>query len=367
MANWVIGVVNQGSHISGMSIVSLKLTVDQVQAEIRSSDANHTLRIQIITDDAESIFCNFAKSLNIPVRIKNPSEWPIREFPSMSNGSYATYWKFDLINACELYEILIYVDADAFVLRNIKIDALLDRLEASNMRRQQDLNSRGSLLMVPSVRPVLERIGYVPSANPFHYFNAGVIIGMFKKGIDFEELERIYKRDFFGDSRMLIWHDQDLLNSYFLCDIDPLPLRYNVSSGMLRRENLGITRLNYLGKHELRETIIAHASGSALFSRKRYSFREIVIQESKKLLRNPRLPDGSRRSVEDFVKKIEVGKIRNGWQFLIAFFGLSRRPLIKSFDGEVESFRSIPRILFIRVINVKKLLRKVRHRNPDVI
>jgi len=279
------------------------------------------------------MFCEFAKLVSPVHRILSPSEWEVLDYPPMLNGSYATYWKFDLINAVEIDEILVYLDADAFILGKFEIEVLLKRLQLTRF------NSTASLLMVPSHRPVLERIGYTSKNNPFQYFNAGFFIAKNLKKVNFDTLKDIFETNFFGDHSRLYWHDQDLLNCYYGEDIQPLPYRYNISTGMFNKKNFSANGMNYLSELEFTNVVVAHASGGILNKKKHYSFRDSIVRKGQDLISNLEHNKMMRDCVLVFLESIRTPTGRKQIHYLRALLSKNGEKLISTIDMDFILFR----------------------------
>ena len=269
----ILGVVNDGKELSGMSILSLWVNLQSLKKEIETSSSPHEIAIYVVSKEKNSTFCQFAVELSENTRIIAPSDWEVYGFPPMSNGSYATYWKFDLFNNVEKGDILIYLDADAFIVGKFQLNTILNRLRDAGLKNSE------TLFMVPAHRPVFERVGYQNSANPYAYFNAGFMVGMNFSKVEHQKLQEIYSNYYFAKSSRLNWHDQDLINTYFGEKIRTLPFRYNISSGMLNKKNFSSNSVNYLGEEEFINVVVAHASGRILFTKRHYTYRRSILEK----------------------------------------------------------------------------------------
>ena len=123
----VLGVVNEGYSGAGMPFVSLWTNYLALKAELRLNHEFSEIKIRVISKEKESEFCHFAKSVCPLTEIVEPLDWEATNFPPMSNGSFATYWKFDLLNSNQNDELLVYLDADAFVVRDFNLKSIYAR------------------------------------------------------------------------------------------------------------------------------------------------------------------------------------------------------------------------------------------------
>ena len=193
--------------------------------------------------------------------------------------------------------------------------------------------------MVPSPRPVYERIGYHRSSNPYNYFNAGVFIGLGVYRETLDELKAKFEIYFCKEHSSLIWNDQDVFNCYFGERISPLPFRYNVSSGMFDSANFGRAGFNYLAEKELTNAIIVHASGGILFSRRHYAFRGLILELSNLLLNKNVLISNDRQKVIKFVENLSLNPLQKQWRYLRCFFPRRRIKLIGELDSDFLMFK----------------------------
>jgi hypothetical protein len=333
MIKVTLGAVNEGEKISAMAMVSLWTNYNALQKELELMEEPFELSLTIISKDQNSMFCEFAKQISKVHRILSPSLWETLDYPPMLNGSYATYWKFDLINAVEIDEILVYLDADAFILGKFDIEVLLNRLQLTRP------NSIESILMVPSHRPVFERVGYISKNNPFQYFNAGFFVAKNLKKVNFDTLKKIFEINFFDDPSRLYWHDQDLLNCYYGEDIQPLPYRYNISTGMFNKNNFSPNGMNYLSEFEFMNVVVAHASGGILFKKKHYSFRDSIVRKGQDLVSNLEHNKMMRDCVLLFLETIRTSTGRKQIHYFRAFLSKNGEKLISSIDNDFILFR----------------------------
>jgi hypothetical protein len=275
MKKFTLGFICHGKIYTEMTIVafySLYLALSE------TSCINEIIEeILVVTDEPDNAFIVFAKTLHSNVRIISPSNWSKSGLPSY-NGNFATYSKLDLFFNLPKNKTMIYLDSDAFVVGKIDLTFIANRIHKS---RSQD-----SILMVPSHRPVIEKIGFIDPASPFNYFNAGFMIVTLRNKFTMAKL-RHHLRYYYPKSYEVVTNgDQDLINSYFRGVIEPLPLRYNSSTGMLRKFNFKKGHLNYLVLSELKQAVIAHASGGILQSKKYYPYRKLICDISEHGMNN---------------------------------------------------------------------------------
>lgn len=322
-----------------MSIVSLYSLYKSLKEVFVFSEIIE--EIMIVTDESGSMFVAFAKSIHSNVRVIKPSNWNDFGFPTLS-GNYATYYKFDLFLNLSPNQSLIYLDSDAFVVGKFDLDFIANRIN--------DSKEKDALLMVPSHRPVLEKTGFMNGINPYHFYNAGFIVATLRKSFDIDKLLEHRDAYYPKSYEALIWHDQDLINSYFQNYIEPLPFRYNVSTGMIKKENFGPNNLNYLVLNEFSNAVIAHASGSILKSKKYYPYRKLILN-----IANTGLLDGENA---DYIKIIFARFISS-----IEIFDSSRINNFRQFFGRTSECS--PYLYKEDVYwkqSVKKLLKKrIRH------
>lgn len=315
MKKLVLGFVNQSDAISGMAMVTFFNNFNSLRREILDDSLRLDLLVRVVSDNPHSTFCRFVTLISKNVEILKPSDWSTLNFPPQSNGSFATYWKFDLINCMDPDEILLYLDADALILRKFNINALIDRINGL-MRLNSNQGNSGVLMMTPSHRPNLERIGFSDNSNPYCYFNAGVILGSNVPRVTRARLLSSYNDFFFNDPTQLYWHDQDLINTLFSSIIHALPFRYNVSTGMLRREFYGVAQLNYLAEREILSPVVAHASGGILDTAADYPWRESFKKIATDLLEIKTLEVEIKLEIEKFLARINVSGFRRSFQKL---------------------------------------------------
>jgi lipopolysaccharide biosynthesis glycosyltransferase len=333
MKRIILGVVNEGEDLSGMSILSLWVNLQSLNAELQTLEEPHEIAIYVVSKDKNSLFCQFALELSKDTKIITPSSWESYSFPSMSNGSHATYWKFDLINSVGKDEILIYLDADAFIVGKFELKTILSRVQEVG---KKDLET---IFMVPSHRPVFERVGYHDHSSPYSYFNAGFIIGTNFSKIEFDKLQEVYNNYYFAEPSRLVWHDQDLFNSYYGEAIHSLPLRYNISSGMLNKKNFDLTFLNYLGEEEFTNVVVAHASGKILFTKRHYTYRELILDRGQLFIKTTQSNSNTSEKVIEFLSLSSISTFRNQCNYLQNYFSKSGMKLFSKIDRNFLLFR----------------------------
>lgn len=345
----VLGVVNEGHRIAGMSILSLWTNFHSLKNEVAQDLPLYELNLRIVSKNSNSDFSSFAKRMDPDLQIIEPTDWETTKFPPMSNGSYATYWKIDLINATQEDELLIYIDADAFIISKFHLKSLLSRINELIPQKG------GCLFMVPAHRPVYERMGYNYNANPYQYFNAGVFLCINLGLIKMDQLHRAVNSFFSGNYTELSWHDQDLLNSLFSHKVFALPLKYNVSTGVFNKENFGRAGLNYLAEKEIVDAIIVHASGGILYKSIHYAFKETIWLLSRSMLRDKILSKHDFEVIEDFSQSLYVNPLQKQLRYLKSYSPRQRIKLIRSLDSHFFVFRIITKLLnFIRIIRTAK-------------
>lgn len=271
----VLGFVNDSKDCLGVGMLSAHLAIKHIRASL----GHDSFEVRIIGSNPLEEFPVFVSSIHPRVTCLAPSDWELLGLPSMGNGNFATYWKFDLINSLSSDEFLLYIDSDAFMVSNPNIDALCNRISiirASNPLYQKAI---ATVLMVPSHRPCLERVGYHLNSNPYNYYNAGFIFANFSSKISHEEIKEVFRSFFFSDKSRLYWHDQDIINALLGSNIYPLPFRYNVGTGMLSKDYFGPANLNYLAELEIKNPVIIHASGRIYKTRQKWRFRKNVLHE----------------------------------------------------------------------------------------
>ena len=308
MRKFTLGYICHGADYAEMSLVSLYSLYKSLSENLKFSEIIE--EILIVTDEPESIFIAFAESIHSNVRVIKPSNWNDFGFPAYY-GNYATYFKFDLLFNISPNHSLIYLDSDAFVVGKFDLDFIINRIN--------DSKERDSLLMVPSHRPVLEKTGFMNSINPYHYYNAGFMVVTLKKKITLDKLLEHRSAYYPKSYEALIWPEQDLINSYFQNCIEPLPFRYNVSTGMIKKANFGPNNLNYLVFNDFNNTVIAHASGGILKSKKYYPYRKLILNIAHTGLLDEKNTEFAKISFKKFISSIELfdrSRINNLRQFL---------------------------------------------------
>lgn len=311
MKKFTLGFVCHGRTYTDMTIITLYSFYLSLTSSYGFNDIIE--EIMVVTDEIDNVFIRFAKKIHKNVRVISPSNWSESGLPSY-NGNYATYFKFDLLFNLPINKSMIYLDSDAFVVGEFDLNFISDRI--SNSRTTE------SILMVPSHRPAIEKIGFIGAANPFNYFNAGFMVITLSKQLTVAKLLS-HRNSYYPKSyEVITMGDQDLFNSYFRDMIEPLPLRYNVSSGMLSKFNFRKGNLNYLVINEFKQAIIAHASGGILQSKKYYPYRESIARISLQGMNDIQFQKSHRLVFEQFhllmktSSELKTNRIRQ-------FFGLT--------------------------------------------
>lgn len=323
----VFGVVNEGDSIAGISMVSFYTNYSRLCTEV--NQLGGILHVVIATNNPESLFVQFVQLNFDNVTLIEPSNWESTGLPPMRNGSFATYFKFDLMNYVDPEDFFVYIDSDAFIVDSLQLQILVARL-----RLVAEIGTEDAFLMVPSIRPVFERTGYISSDNPHKYFNAGVFFAHRLTKYTLEQILQIFSIRFFNNGEILSWHDQDILNAKYEKTIYELPLRYNISSGMLLRNYFGVNKINYLARREFQNPTIVHASGGILTSKVHYPYRGLVSGLVSKLSNDSQilLSGEARNSIKKFEMSIRLSILRRVLNEIASLFGLSRRYLLYPFD-----------------------------------
>jgi lipopolysaccharide biosynthesis glycosyltransferase len=305
---FTIGYICSGTDYAEMSVVSLYSLYKSLNKDFNFSEIID--EIMIVTDASESVFITFAESIHSNVRVIKPSNWSGFGFPAYS-GNYVTYWKFDLLFNLSPNQFLIYLDSDAFVVGKFDLDFIINRIN--------DSQEKDSLLMVPSHRPNLEKTGFINSTNPYNYYNSGFAVIAIRRKFDMDKLLQ-HRRAYYPKSyEAIIWSDQDLINSYFQNYIEPLPFRYNVSTGMIKKANFGPNTLNYLVLNDFKNAVIVHASGGILKSKKYYPYRKVIKNIANAGLLDSKNTDFAKMTFQKFISIVEMfdsTRINNLRQFL---------------------------------------------------
>lgn len=257
-------------------------------------------RVYVVTNSKLEFLKKLINENEIKLQVIKPSPWNEYEVPSMSNGTFTTYFKFDLFENVPTNSNLIYLDTDTLVIETINFDFIQSRSASSAVADKNDI-----LLMVPSFRPVIEKLGNLSNPNPYSYFNAGVIFYLkkekFKKEMILDHLGSFYEK-----KSDLVWHDQDLINTYFTEKIQPIPYKFNLSTGFLSQNAKLFFNVNINEYSKLKSPVIVHASGSILLKKwKHYYFRKNFINAIETL---------QQYEFYSADQKLEIEKIKN--QFL---------------------------------------------------
>jgi lipopolysaccharide biosynthesis glycosyltransferase len=243
---------------------------------------------------------------------------------------------------------MLYIDSDAFIVDRLDLDYFEKLVSTSH--------TKDSILMVPSHRPVIEKIGYIRFSNPFNYYNAGFLVVNLSKKFTLPKFKTYL--DTYGKSVLSIstFGDQDLINDYFHDSIKPLPLRYNVSTGLLKKTNFNKGALNYLVADEIKQVVIAHASGGILYSNKYYPFRKLILDIVRAGINSPQLQADHKLIFQSFYSNInnrfEINKFRQ-------FFGLTSECSPSLYDTGIHWKKVIRKILNDTGIHWKKVIRKI--------
>lgn len=272
-------------------------------------------KLYIISTEKNLICKRVAEELGIQVEIFPPIEWAEKKVPPMRNGTFTTYYKFDLMQKIPLGCTLIYLDTDTFFVSDAKLDFIEKRLQYAN-----SIGIKNKLLMVGSFRPMLEKIGYQQRSNPYLYFNAGVIF--MEKNISFQVKDVVsHYRNYYADNS-LVWHDQDLINTFFCDDIYPLPAIYNLSTGWISKKADKFFFMNRFEYKKLSSPIIVHASGDVLFSKRKFHpFKVEYLLLIEQLAKTYFLTIDEMKSLIELKKSIQPSMLINCYHSLRIFFG----------------------------------------------
>ena len=214
--------------------------------------------IYIATDRQDS-FDNFASLITKLFGIKVIHVIPrnfYKEYAPKMKGNYATYWKFDLLEAMKEDEMMMYLDIDALCVSPFSLSNIFELMSQRNFE----------FAAVPSPRPVIERFGALNLSSPYSYFNAGFFVSKKIHAFSEEQLVIAIKNILSIDKLSMNWHDQDILN-YLLNDkYLRLPIDLNISSGFLFSCFSSQDNLNYLSQSLCINPTIIHYSGDYLLN-----------------------------------------------------------------------------------------------------
>lgn len=217
------------------------------------------------TAELQSVLSN---TTNVPLVLVEPRRF-YEEIAPPLRGSYATYWKFDLFNSLKENEILFYIDCDAFLINSLNSKVLKDIFNAGSYK----------LAAVPAQRPVLERWAVLKLANPFDYFNAGILFGVNDPRYREDSLRKAVSEILMWDNLSLVWHDQDIFNFMFRSDTFKLNPTFNVSTGYISNQFRTPLMINdLLGSNIKSAAVIAHMSGGYMFDRRYHPFKADYLE-----------------------------------------------------------------------------------------
>ena len=254
-----IGFVSDGPRQDCLALISafsfLKKSNVQVN-NIYLGISNTSSLAQKFTDNFSSMILGDVK----PVKIQHEYE----KFAPPLKGSMAAYWVFDLLNAIEEKEILLYLDTDTLVVSELKLDNWINKFVESDYK----------LAAVPQVRPVVERSHFLELMSPYDYFNSGVILAKKIEVNKFDDLPLICEDLRKRDTLDLIWHDQDLLNYIYRNNYLKLPFEYNLSMGLIDQlQDKSYLVSPFFSSSVLKAKKILHFSGNALLVPKAHKFK----------------------------------------------------------------------------------------------
>ena len=291
---YILGGVVDGTLYQYLALVSI-FSALKATGQFQNKPALHEIRI-VCDDKIHKDWKSFVQLLFPKTTFFSPSKfWENETFPPMGVDSKATYWKFQLIESLQEDEILIYLDSDAFFLKECNLKDLSYRLVA---------NKNYSVLGVPSPRPNHERFPALSLDNAYGYINAGFYL---TKCTNFklESLLSDTKELVSIDPHFLAWHDQDLLNFHFKKKIGYLPYSYNSSTGILKATFYSDKNLNHFTLKEVAFPVIAHASGGVLLNlASPYPYRGYILS-----IFNDMLSSGIFEKFPEI--RIEVEKLKN--------------------------------------------------------
>jgi lipopolysaccharide biosynthesis glycosyltransferase len=298
---YILGIVVDGSQYQYLSLGSI-FSALKATGHFQNRPSFHEIRI-VCDDKVHSDWKNFVQFIFPKTTFLSPSKfWENEIFPSMRSGSKATYWKFQLIESLQEEEILIYLDSDAFFLKECNLEDLSYRLVA---------NENYSVLGVPSPRPNHERFPALSLDNAYGYINAGFYLARFVN-FKLESLLNDTKELVSIDPKFLVWHDQDLLNFHFKKKIGYLPYSYNSSTGILNATFYSDTNLNHFILKEAAFPVIAHASGGVLLNlASPYPYRGYILSIFNEMLNSgnfEKFPE-IRNEVEKMKNKIDQSRL----------------------------------------------------------
>jgi lipopolysaccharide biosynthesis glycosyltransferase len=315
-----------------MKYVSVQFALNAIRSEIEDKN----LKIKLVRQTASPVERIF-KAEGLKYECIVPGDYQNLGLKPMNKESFATYWKFDFLNSLQESEIFIYIDLDAFIVRPLNLDFLFERIEAikglnanidsgQSFRNRKHQNEKSILLMVPSHRPVFERMGYSAVSNPYAYYNAGFIVGTLFHTIQDQTIKSVAQRYYFNDSDKMFWHDQDLINSIFANEIFPLPYSYNISTGMLNKKYFGIDKLNVNVMKEFRNPIVIHASGGVLNTQRKYPYRKYLAKRYRDIEKEFAINSSNCVEIADFIEYLEESEIYKSFK---NFWAVSRMNVFK--------------------------------------
>jgi lipopolysaccharide biosynthesis glycosyltransferase len=305
----IIGMVVEGETYDLMACINLMSIIKH---------CGNISSLYIITSEKNLICQRIAERNGIKVKTFEPRDWHKYKVPPMNNGSFTTYYKFDLIEKIPIGSTMLYLDTDTFLISDLQLEFIAKRFRCAN--KQQDKNN---LLMVGSYRPVLEKIGYQPDSNPYSYYNAGVIF--IEKNLAFNANDVIqHYIDYYIGEESLIWHDQDLINSFFSGSIYPLPAVYNLSTGWLSKNAQKHFYMNVYEFKKLKQAKIIHASGGILFQKKKiYPYRKLYLDLIQRLELSNELQVKELQSLKDIKNKLNSSLFLKVYNLIRMFFGVT--------------------------------------------
>lgn len=300
-------------------------------------------KVMIATDQEEpfELLKRLEGELDYEIERVVPRDFYAELVPKMK-GNYATYWKFDLFNSLAENEILMYVDVDAFAVRKLNVRSVLEVL------------SRGefSIAAVPSPRPVFERAAVTRLANPFDYFNAGVLFGTKDSRYERESIEAAYFEIMKFDTLNVYWHDQDIFNYLFSGDVFKLPYTYNVHTGYVMNNFRSPYLINSLAAIDVDENVqIAHISGDYLLTKKYHPYKNNIFKlvvHCLELLSNSKLINLlAFNGIKSGLLRLNKNATQMKFDYVLQCLGLRKRIFAKQYYlAELRvGFRMIKRVI----------------------
>lgn len=232
--------------------------------------------IWIISDKHHRKFENIKNFIlqlyNKEIRIIRPPSINKLSKLKTQNDTFYTYYKFELFsNLCD-NDFMIFLDSDIIVKKKININIIHDEIKRSKFK----------IAAIPAQRPVLETFSHLNLANPFDYFNCGVLFVFYDKKFEIDFVINQYKKINAIIEDKIIWHDQCLFNYIFKNQYFKLPPIYNVHAGYIQKQYNSPSKINVLlQKYIFQHYKIIHFSGGALGKKIYHPFKKHYHDEVK--------------------------------------------------------------------------------------